>query len=220
MKATRQYRDTLTGLSALGHAAKASHDAVNWAAPKVGEAIEWAAPRAEAAVTRGVEAAAPRLDQALGQLGPKLDVAHDRLREDVIPAARAAVSKAADAAAKRAAKRGFAGRAADAATAAALVPAPAAVVAKPHHRARNFFLFSGLVALAGTIAYWVWRRRGPDEDPWAEDTYEEPDLPAYQAPEPDPVDQADAPKPARRGHRAAQAPADAPADPPAATAAD
>lgn len=147
------------------HAHAAVSEGIEWAQPKIQEVAEKLAPCVEEA-RQQAEAAAEKLKPALHDAREKALEIKEKVVKDYEPLAEAA--EAANAAILEV----------EASVADTIQAAGEAVLAasKPKkHRCRTFLKIVALIAALGGIAYVLWNRSRPTEDPWAEAYWEDHD---------------------------------------------
>lgn len=141
-------------------------EGIEWATPKIQEVAEKLAPSVEEA-RQQAEAAAEKLKPALHEAREKALDTKEKVVNDYIPRAKAA-AEAASAALVEAE-----GNVAEKLQAAG---EKALAASKPKKRRfRTFLKITAALAALGGIAYVLWNRSRPTEDPWAEAYWEDHD---------------------------------------------
>ncbi|MDO5495705.1 MAG: hypothetical protein Q4G64_08330 [bacterium] len=154
-------------------------DAQKWAEPKLKDAKNWAGPKVEKARREVVKAAAPRLEAAAGAGVGLVDSASHKLSDDVLPRIQKALHDAAEAAkdveipkGRRAGKK-----ARKAARKAEKNLKKALAKAEKPRRGRRTLGWMVVGSAAAGAGYLLWRRSQPVEDPWAEEYWQNVDVP-------------------------------------------
>ncbi|HHW84009.1 MAG TPA: hypothetical protein GX743_09415 [Actinomycetales bacterium] len=158
-------------------------DAEKWAEPKLKDAKNWAGPKVEKARREVVKAAAPRLEAAAASGVGLVDAASHKLSDDVLPRIQKAMHEAAAAVQDVEVPKGRrAGKKARKAARKAeknlqkAVRAAEREVDKPR-RGRRTLGWMVVGSAAAGAGYLLWRRSQPVEDPWAEEYWQNVDVP-------------------------------------------
>lgn len=139
---------------------------LNKASELAEQGYEWIAPRAQKAWEEARRVAAPAVESATAKAKEGMDYAHERLVDDLWPRVEAA-AKGAGAAAMSEGTLAEKASAITTATKKGLMKTP-----KKHTAGKVFGIFAVLAAVGG-VAYLLWRRAQPMEDPWAEEYWED-----------------------------------------------